>query len=78
VQSNEQIAPVGDTAVREIVAGVAAIGGAAGLVDLAADLAARLAELIEQVAAAEGRTAIGVVGELFHDRVPPDVASGIG
>jgi hypothetical protein len=37
-----------------------------------------LAELIEQVAAAEGRTAIGVVGELFHDRVPPDVASGIG
>jgi hypothetical protein len=78
VQSNDQIAPVGDTAVREIVAGVAAIGGAAGLVDLAADLAARLAELIEQVAAAEGRTAIGVADELFHDRVPPDVASGIG
>jgi hypothetical protein len=78
VQSNDQIAPVGDTAVREIVAGVAAIGGAAGLVDLAADLAALLAELIEQVAAAEGRTAIGVADELFHDRVPPDVASGIG
>ena len=60
MQSNDQIAPVGDTAVREIVAGVAAIGGAEGLVDLAGDLAARLAELIEQVAAAEDRTAIGV------------------
>ena len=78
MQLNDEIAPVGDTAVREIVAGVAAIGGAEGLVDLAGDLAARLAELIEQVAAAEGRTAIGVADELFHDRVPPDVASGIG
>ena len=45
MQSNDQIAPVGDNAVREIVAGVAAIGGAEGLVDLAADLAARLAKL---------------------------------
>ncbi len=67
VQSNDQIAPVGDAAVREIVAGVASLGGAQGLMDLAADLAARLATLIEQVAAAQSRTAIDVADELFHD-----------
>ena len=67
VQSNDQIAPVGDAAVREIVAGVASLGGTEGLMDLAADLAARLATLIEQVAAAQGRTAIDVADELFHD-----------
>jgi hypothetical protein len=50
-----------------MVAGVASIGGTEGLMDLAADLAARLAELIEQVAAAEGRTAVDVADELFHD-----------
>jgi len=67
VQSNDQIAPVGDAAVREMVAGVASIGGAEGLMDLAADIAAGLAKLIEQVAAAEGRTAVDVADELFHD-----------
>jgi hypothetical protein len=67
VQSNDQIVPVGDAAVREMVAGVASIGGAEGLMDLAVDLAARLATLIEQVAAQEGRTAIDVADELFHD-----------
>ncbi len=67
VQSNDEIAPVGDAAVREIVAGVASLGGAQGLMDLAADLAARLATLIEQVAAAQSRTAIDVADELFHD-----------
>ena len=67
VQSKDQTAPVGDAAVREMVAGVASIGGAEGLMDLAADLAARLATLIEQVAAAQGRTAIDVADELFHD-----------
>jgi hypothetical protein len=67
VQSNDQIVPVGDVAVRAMVAGVASIGGTEGLMDLAADLAARLAELIEQVAAAEGRTAVDVADELFHD-----------
>jgi hypothetical protein len=67
VPSNDQIAPVGDAAVEEMVAGVASIGGAEGLVDLAADLAERLAELIEQVAAQEGRTAVDVADELFHD-----------
>jgi hypothetical protein len=50
-----------------MVAGVASIGGAEGLMDRAADLAARLAELIEQVAAQEGRTAVDVADDLFHD-----------
>ena len=35
--------------------------------DLGGDLATRLATLIEQVAAAQGRTAIDVADELFHD-----------
>ena len=67
MQSNDQIVPVGDAAVREMVAGVASIGGAEGLMDLAADMAAGLAELIEQVAAQEGRTAVDVADELFLD-----------
>ena len=66
MQSNDQIVPVGDAAVREIVAGVASIGGAEALMELSADLAARLAKLIEQVAAAQGRTAVDVADELFH------------
>ena len=65
VQPNDQIAPVGEAAVEEMVAGVASIGGAEGLMDLAADLAARLAELIEQVAAQEGRTAVDIADDLF-------------
>jgi hypothetical protein len=68
VQSKDQTAPVGDTAVREMVAAVASIGGAEGLKELAADLAARLATLIEQVAAAaQRRSALDVADELFHD-----------
>ena len=68
VPSNDQIVPVDDTAaVREMVAGVASIGGAEGLMDLAADLATRLATLIEQVAAAQGRTVVDVADELFHN-----------
>ena len=67
VQSNDQIAPVGDAAVRELVAGVASIGGAEGLMDLAVDLAAGLARLIQQTAAVQGRAAVDVADELFHD-----------
>jgi hypothetical protein len=67
VESNDQTAPARDTAVKEMVAGVASIGGAGGLMDLAADLAAALATLIEQVAAAQSRTAVDVADELFHD-----------
>ena len=67
VKSNDQIAPAGDAAVTEIVAAVASIGGTEGLMDLAADLATALAILIEQVAAAQGRSAVDVADELFHD-----------
>ena len=67
VQSNDQIARAGDAAVEEIVAAVASIGGTGGLMDLAADLATALATLIEQVAAAQGRAAVDVADELFHD-----------
>ena len=67
VKSNDQIAPTGDAAITEIVAAVASIGGAEGLMDLAADLATALATLIEQVAAAQGRAAVDVADELFHD-----------
>ena len=49
----------------KMVAGVASVGGAEGLMDLAVDLATRLAELIEKVAAQEGRTANDVVNGLF-------------
>lgn len=66
VKSNDQIAPAGDVAITEIVAAVASIGGAEGLMDLAADLATALATLIEQVAAAEDRAAVDVADELFH------------
>ena len=67
VKSNDQIAPAGDAAFTEIVAAVASIGGTEGLMDLAADLATALAMLIEQVASAQGRSAVDVADELFHD-----------
>ena len=38
-----------------------------GLMDLAVDLATALAMLIEQVAAGQGRSAVDVADELFHD-----------
>jgi hypothetical protein len=59
--------PAGDAAVEEIIAAVASSGGDEGLMDLAADLAAALVNLIEQVAAAEDRAAVDVADELFHD-----------
>ena len=67
VKPNDQIAPAADAAVKQMVAAVASIGGAEGLTDLADDLAAALATLIEQVAAAQGRPAVDVADELFHD-----------
>jgi hypothetical protein len=67
MKADDQIAPVGEAALEEMVAGVASIGGAEGLMGLAVDLAARLAELIEQIAAQEGRAAIDVADDLFLD-----------
>jgi hypothetical protein len=71
MEANDQIVPVGDAAVKEIVAGVASIGGTEGLIDLVADLAAELAKLIEQVAAEQGLAAVEVAADLFHDRSRP-------
>jgi|tagenome__1003787_1003787.scaffolds.fasta_scaffold19292740_2 hypothetical protein len=67
MESNDQIVPVGDAAVREIVAGVASIGGIEGLTDLAVDLAVEVAKLIKKVAAEEGRAAVDVAAGLFDD-----------
>ena len=67
MESNDQIKSVGDAAVREIVGGVASIGGTDGLIDLAVDLVAELAKLIKQVAAEEGRAAVDVAADLFDD-----------
>jgi len=50
-----------------MVAGVASIGGAEGLMDLAVDLAAGLTTLIQQTAAAQGRAPVDVADDLFHD-----------
>jgi hypothetical protein len=65
--SREHGASTRDTAAREIIAGVAFYGGEAGLKELAADLVVQLAALIEQVAAAEGRSPVEVADDLFRD-----------
>ena len=49
------------------IAGVASIGGTDGLMDLAMDLAEELTKLIRQTAAAQGRAAVDVADDLFHD-----------
>ena len=54
MESKDQILRVGDAAVRDMVAGLASLGGTQGLTDLTVDLAVELAKLIEQVAAEEG------------------------
>ena len=65
-ESSDQVTAAGDAAVREIVAGVASLGGTEGLTDLAADLAVGLAKLIKQVAAQEGRAPVDVAYDLFY------------
>ena len=67
MESKDQIVRVGDAAVRDMVAGVASLGGTEGLTDLAVDLAVELAKLIKQVAAEEGRAAVDVAADLFDD-----------
>jgi hypothetical protein len=67
VTSCDHVAPAHDAAAQEIIAAVAALGGEAGLKDLAADLAGALSALIKQQAAMQGRSAIEVVDELFPD-----------
>ena len=67
MESKDQILRVGDAAVRDMVAGLASLGGTEGLTDLTVDLAVELAKLIKQVAAEEGRAAVDVAADLFDD-----------
>jgi hypothetical protein len=68
VTSRDHLAPASDAAAaREIIAGVAFLGGEAALKDLAADLVVALSALTKQQAAAEGRAVVEVTDELFLD-----------
>jgi hypothetical protein len=66
VESSDQVAAASDAAIREMVAGVASLGGTEGLTDLAADLTVGLAKLIKQMAANEGRASVNVAHDLFY------------
>ncbi len=65
MKSEMHDAPGSDVAVREIVAGVAALRGPDGLEELVVDLAKALADVIEWIAAAKGVAAEDVAGVLF-------------
>jgi hypothetical protein len=67
VESDDHNAQVGEDAVRHIVAAVASIGGTHGLAELAADLALKLADLLERTAAKEGLAAVDLADLLFLD-----------
>jgi hypothetical protein len=66
VESSDQVAAASDAAIREMVAGVASLGGTEGLTDLAADLTVGLAKLIKQMAVNEGRAPVNVAHDLFY------------
>ena len=65
--ARDHVAPAPDAAVQQIIAGVAYLGGEAGLKDLTADLLIALSAMIKQHAAMEGRSAVEVADELFPD-----------
>ena len=66
--ARDHVAPAApDAAVQQIIAGVASLGGEAGLKDLTADLVIALSAMIKQHAAMEGRSAGEVADELFPD-----------
>jgi hypothetical protein len=56
-----------DAALRQIVAMVSQIGGPEALEDLAVELALKVAELVEQIASAQGLPAADVADILFID-----------
>jgi len=65
--SDDHSAEAGEAAVREIIAGVIQTGGAGALVDLTAELASKVAELVERDACDRGLAAVDVVDLLFVD-----------
>jgi hypothetical protein len=67
VLSDDHSAQAGEAALREIVAGVAAVEGCAGLERLAVELAFKVAELTERIAVAEHLAAVDLADILFLD-----------
>jgi hypothetical protein len=67
VVSGDHNAEVVEAALREMVAGVGLIGGAAGLEDLAVELASKIAELAQRIAAEQGVAAVDLADILFLD-----------
>jgi hypothetical protein len=65
VLSDDHCAEAGEAAVREIISGVVQTRGVQGAADLAAELASKLAELVERVATGAGLAAIDLVDLLF-------------
>ena len=67
VLSDDHCAEAGETALREIVAGVLQTGGAEGIADLAIELASKLGEMVEQIAQDQSLPAVDVLDILFID-----------
>jgi|tagenome__1003787_1003787.scaffolds.fasta_scaffold20648107_3 hypothetical protein len=63
--SDDHCAAAGEAAVGEIISGVVRTGGVGGVADLAAELADKLAEMVEGVATGAGLAAIDLVDLLF-------------
>ena len=78
MESDDHNTQVGEVAVSEIVAGIAALRGPKGLEDLVVDLAGTLADLIKRIAAAEGLAAEDVADVLFFGEDSADRAEREG
>ncbi|HEY0815185.1 MAG TPA: hypothetical protein VGE11_18095 [Pseudonocardia sp.] len=65
--SDDHSAEAGDAAVRDIIGRVLRTHGVEGVTDLAAELASRLAAMVEGVASGVGLTAFDLVDVLFVD-----------
>jgi hypothetical protein len=65
--SDNESADTGRAATREIVAGVAAAGGAEALMEFAVELAFQIAELVEREAYEKGVGAVDLADIMFLD-----------
>jgi hypothetical protein len=65
--SDDHSAEAGEAAVRKIIAEVVRVGGTDALADLTAELASKLAEMVERAACTRGLAAVDVVDILFVD-----------